>query len=132
MVTTMVPTIMAVQPNQRTTTPTPSYRHLGRRRPLLLLTVLRVRQETEAEAAVEQGVQPAQARSPMIGGAAVIARIEVAALEKLRLLVLVLLVQKEPPYLNMKENSASERRKHADVSPSPLESMPSLTCNRRS
>jgi hypothetical protein len=74
----MVPTIMAALPSKRTTILTPWYRQLGR---LVLCTVL-VRQETEAEAAVEHDVRRAQAPSLMTGGAVVIAKTEVTALEE--------------------------------------------------
>jgi hypothetical protein len=75
----MVPTIMAVLPNKRTSIPTPWYRLLAQLAPL----TAPVRQETEAGAAVERDVRPARARSPMTGDAVVIARIEAAALEEM-------------------------------------------------
>ena len=84
--TTMVPVIMVAQPNKITTIPTPWYRLLV--------------QSTDPEAAAERDVRPAQVRSPMRDDAVVIAVLE----EMPRLQV------------QMKENSESERRKHADVS----------------
>jgi hypothetical protein len=78
-----------------------------------------VRQETEAEAEAGTGdVQTAQARSLMKGDAVVIVRIEAAALDKMLLLV----PEQLPEQLakqSRRENSASERRKPADVGPLP-------------
>ena len=89
--TTMAPVIMVAQANKITTIPTPWYRLLV--------------QSTDPEAAAERDVRPAQVRSPMRDDAVVIASIEVAVLEEMPLLL-----------VQMKENSESERRKHADVS----------------
>ena len=82
-----------------------------------------VRQETKAEAEAGTGdVQPAQARSLMKGDAVVTVRIEAAALDTM------LLVPEQLAKQSRKENSASERRKPADVGPppTPIDSFPNL------
>jgi hypothetical protein len=82
-----------------------------------------VRQETEAEAEAGTGdAQQAQARSLMKEDAAVIVRIEAAALATM------LLVPEQLAKQSWKENSASERRKPADVGlpPTPIDSFSNL------
>src|SRR5947207_7335874 len=117
MATIMVPTTTAGLPNKRITILTPWYRQL-RQLEQLVLVMVPVEQETEAEATVGTGGVPAaQARSLKTGDAVVIARIGVEVLGGTS----QLLAQEQLPCPKMKENNESERRKHADVSWVPLD-----------